>query len=68
MKNGKITDIECIVFNEIGSPDMFKYSRDIFLPADSNTKNTAPIIFKIDTCISKEWDKYILYYKKLYGK
>lgn len=65
IQNGKIIDIECIVFNDNGT---FRYSRNIFSQSDTAAKNTLPIIFKMDTCISKEWDKYLLNYKKLYGK
>lgn len=61
MTDGKITEICCIAFE----PDcVFKYTRDIFIHTD--VKPALPVVFKSDTSISKEWDKYISLYKKLY--
>ena len=65
MSNGEITDITCITFNKNDS-DIFNYARDIFTNPDINIKTSSPIIFKMDTSLSKEWEKYISYYKKIW--
>jgi hypothetical protein len=61
--DGKITEISCIVF---GDDCIFKYTRDIFTHTDGRTP--PPIVFKSDTSISKEWDRYVSFYKKLYAR
>jgi hypothetical protein len=63
MAEGKITDISCISFD---SDSIFKYTRDIFVHSD--IKPSPPIVFKTDTSISKEWDRYVSFYKKLYSR
>ena len=63
MVDGKITEISCIIFNDCA---VFKYTRDIFIHTDG--KAPPPIVFKNDTSISKEWDRYVSSYKKLYSR
>lgn len=62
MVEGKITEIACIEFTE----GAFKLARNIFIHSD--VKATPPIVFKNDTSISKEWDRYVSFYKKLYAR
>lgn len=62
MIDGKITNISCIDFQD----GLITYIRDIFIHADGRTP--IPIVFKCDTSISKEWDRYVSFYKKLYSK
>jgi len=62
MIDGKITNISCIEFQD----GLIKYIRDIFIHTDGRIP--IPIVFKCDTSISKEWDRYVSFYKKLYSK
>ena len=67
MENGAVQRITCL--SEDTTKDVFKNVHDMLSNnCNGNCKNTLPVIFKMDTSLSKEWDKYIQYYKKLFGK
>lgn len=64
MEHGSISAISNIVFP---SSQPFSVKCDIFTPTDV-VKSTPSIFFKMDTSITKDWEKYLAYYKKIYSR